>query len=283
METIKNQEFGGERPLYRAHDLRLEDVTIHTGESALKETRDIEAVRCRFEGKYPFWCTDGFKVRDCLFTEGGRAALWYSRNLEMTDTQVEAPKMFREMDGVKLTNVRLPHAAETLWHCKNIELKNVEVDEGDYIFMHCENIKADGLKLNGNYSFQYCKNVEIRNSVLNTKDAFWNTENVTVIDSTLNGEYLAWYSNRLTLINCKIIETQPLCYADNLRLINCEMAPDADLAFEYSEVEADLRGHVTSVKNPRTGHIVADSIGQIILDENIKAPANCLIETRKQK
>ncbi len=33
MEIIKNKEFGGERPLFAAHDLQLENVTIHTGES----------------------------------------------------------------------------------------------------------------------------------------------------------------------------------------------------------------------------------------------------------
>lgn len=281
MQVIKDMEFGGERPLYRSQNLRLENVTIHTGESSLKETRNIEAVNCRFEGKYPFWCTDGFSISNCHFTEGGRAALWYSRNLVMSDTIVEAPKMFREMDGVTLRRVKLLHAAETLWHCKNIELEDVEVNEGDYLFMHCENIKISNLHLNGNYSFQYCKNVEIRNSVLNTKDAFWNSDNVTVIDSVLNGEYLAWYSNRLTLINCKIIETQPLCYADNLKLRGCVMAPDADLAFEYSEVDAEVIGNITSVKNPRTGRIVADSIGEVIVDGNIKSPADCSVTIRK--
>lgn len=282
MRLIKNQEFEGERPLYRESDLRLEGVIIHTGESSLKETRNIEADHCRFEGKYPLWCCNGARVTDCHFAEGARAAIWYTRNFEMTRCTVEAPKMFRDMDGVTLTDVSLLHAAETLWHCKNVKLTNVTVSEGDYIFMHCENVEIDRLTLNGNYSFQYCKNVVIRNSVLNTKDAFWNTENVTVVNSTLNGEYLAWYSNRLTLINCKIVETQPLCYADNLRLEGCELAPDADLAFEYSEVHADIRGRVTSIKNPRSGHIIADEIGEVIIDQNIKAPANCVIETRKK-
>ena len=41
METISNKEFGGERPLFAARDLRLEHVTIHAGESALKCTRNI--------------------------------------------------------------------------------------------------------------------------------------------------------------------------------------------------------------------------------------------------
>ena len=55
MEKIINQEFGGERPLYCRHDLYLENVKIHAGESALKETGNITAVHCQFEGKYPFW------------------------------------------------------------------------------------------------------------------------------------------------------------------------------------------------------------------------------------
>lgn len=109
---IKNATYGGERPLFASHGLRMEHVTIQAGESALKECSDIEAVDCRFEGKYPFWHVDGFVVRNCLFTEGARAALWYSRNLTMSDTLVKAPKMFREMDGIRLENVRLPFAQE---------------------------------------------------------------------------------------------------------------------------------------------------------------------------
>ncbi len=278
MEHISGKEYGGERPLFASHDLYLENVTIHAGESALKECTNIEAVGCRFEGKYPFWHVDGFVVKNCLFTEGARAALWYSRNLEMTDTLVEAPKMFREMDGIRLERVRIPDAQETLWHCRNVELKNVEVAHADYLFMHSENIRIEDYRQQGNYSFQYCKNVEIRNAVIDSKDAFWNTENVTVYDSELEGEYLGWHSKNLRLVNCKISGTQPLCYAYNLILENCTMADDCDLAFEYSSVEASVKSPVRSVKNPRTGSITAESYGEIILDENIKAPADCKIK-----
>lgn len=278
MEHISGKEYGGERPLFASHDLYLENVTIHAGESALKECTNIEAVGCRFEGKYPFWHVDGFVVKNCLFTEGARAALWYSRNLEMIDTLVEAPKMFREMDGIRLDRVRIPDAQETLWHCRNVELKNVEVAHADYLFMHSENIRIEDYRQQGNYSFQYCKNVEIRNAVIDSKDAFWNTENVTVYDSELEGEYLGWHSKNLRLVNCKISGTQPLCYAHNLILENCTMADDCDLAFEYSSVEASVKSPVRSVKNPRTGSITAESYGEIILDENIKAPADCKIK-----
>ena len=65
-----NKEYGGERPLFATHDLQLEDVTIRAGESALKECSNIIAINCRFEGKYPFWHTNGFVVKNCLFTEG---------------------------------------------------------------------------------------------------------------------------------------------------------------------------------------------------------------------
>ena len=279
MELIKNTEFGGERPLFASHDIKLENVTVHAGESALKECSNVEADRCRFEGKYPFWHVDGFVIRNSVFTPGARAALWYSRNLVMEDTLVEAPKMFREMDGVKLVNVSIPDAQETLWHCRNVELENVEVKNADYLFMHCDNIKIKDYRQDGNYSFQYCRNVEIRNAVINSKDAFWNTENVTVYDSEINGEYLGWHSRNLRLVNCRLSGTQPLCYAHGLVVENCVTAEDCDLAFEESELDATVNSVITSVKNPTTGVIRAKGYGEIIIDENIKAPADCRIET----
>lgn len=280
MQIIKDQEFEGERPLYHTSDLILDNVTIHAGESALKETRNIEARNCRFEGKYPFWITDGFKISDSLFTEGARAALWYSNDLVMKNCRIEAPKMFRDMKRLSLENVEIPDAGETLWHCDDIKLNNVKVDNAPYIFMHCSNIRIDNYEQTGNYSFQYCRNIEIHNAKIYSKDAFWNSENITVYDSEIIGEYLAWHSKNVKFVNCLIGETQPLCYIDGLVLENCRFREDADLAFEYSDVEADIRGKVTSVKNPRTGRIVADSYGEIILDENIKQPANCQIITR---
>jgi len=279
MQVIKNQEFGGERPLYCAVDLRIEGVSIHAGESALKETRNIEAEGCTFEGKYPFWECKRASIKHCHFTEGARAALWYSRDFLMEDCIIDAPKMFREMKEIALRNVQMNNALETLWHCKDVNIDGLSVEHGDYILMHSKNIVTRDFKLNGNYSFQYCKNVEIRNSELHTKDAFWETEDVTVYDSIIDGEYLGWYSKNLHLINCHIAGTQPLCYAEGLVLENCTFAPDADLAFEYSSVQATIKGNITSVKNPRSGSIRADSIGQIIIDENIKQPANCKIIT----
>ena len=129
-------------------------------------------------------------------------------------------------------------------------------------------IEIDRLDFKGKYSFQYVRDMRITNSVLDTKDAFWHAKNVTVVDSVIKGEYLAWFSEGLTLIRCKVIGTQPLCYCKDLELIDCEMT-DCDLSFEYSDVEADIKGHIDSVKNPRSGRIIADSIGEIIKEESI--------------
>ena len=93
------------------------------------------------------------------------------------------------------------------------------------------------------------------------------------------GEYLGWHSNNLRLVRCKISGTQPLCYARNLILEDCTFEADCDLAFEESTLDATVNSVITSVKNPSSGIIRAKGYGEIIIDANIKAPADCKIET----
>lgn len=278
MTLIENQEFGGERPLFASHHLRLENVTIHTGESALKCCSDIVADHCRFEGKYPFWHVKSFEINDSLFTSGARAALWYSKACVMRRTRVEAPKMFREMEGITLEDVEIPDAQETFWHCRDIRINRVKAANADYLFMHSDFISIKDWEQHGNYSFQYCRNVVIQNADIHSKDAFWNTEDVTVCDSRLTGEYLGWHSKNLRLVRCHISGTQPLCYCDGLVLEDCTFDGDADLAFEDSDLRATILSPVTSVKNPRSGSIRVPSIKELILDEHILQPASCVIE-----
>ncbi len=104
-----------------------------------------------------------------------------------------------------------------------------------------------------------------------SKDAFWNSKNIEVRDSIITGEYLGWHSENLKLVNCQISSLQGLCYARNLVLENCTLT-DSDLVFEYSCVNADVRGRIDSIKNPGCGKIVCDSIGELILDEKIINP-----------
>jgi hypothetical protein len=120
------------------------------------------------------------------------------------------------MDGIKMRKCWIPGGSETFWDCSNIDVEDCVIERADYVFMHCENIRLNNVKLQGNYGFQYAKNVEIHNSVLNSKDSFWEAENIEIYDSVINGEYLAWYSKNVRLVRCHITETQPLCYCDGL-------------------------------------------------------------------
>ena len=108
----------------------------------------------------------------------------------------------------------------------------------------------------------------MRNSKLLSKDAFWNCENITVYDSTIIGEYLGWNSKNITFINCTIESLQGLCYMENVKLVNCKLM-NTSLAFEYcSNIDAEINSHIDSIKNPISGVIRAQSIGEIILEES---------------
>lgn len=283
MQLIKDTEFGGERPLFETHNLHLDNVIIRAGESAIKECSNIIATNCRFEGNYPFWHVHGFTIDRCFFDVGGRSALWYSDHLKMKDTRIDAPKMFREMNDIEIENVEMNDADEVFWRCKHLKIKNLKLHGGTYPFMFSSDIHIDDLESDSKYVFQYTKNVELHHAKITTKDAFGETENVTIYDSELHGEYLGWHSNNLRLVNCHITGTQPLCYAHNLVLENCTFGPDCDRAFEYSSVQATIIGPIGGIKNPLSGSITAESYGEIILDENIKAPGNCEIKLWKEQ
>lgn len=213
-------------------------------------------------------------------TDTARSGIWYSHDLSIRNSIIQAPKTFRRSGQIELENVQLPNAEETLWNCDTITLKNVQVN-GDYFGMNSKHIKADGLVITGNYAFDGAEDIEITNSKLLTKDAFWNCKRVVIKDSTIIGEYLGWNTENITFINCHIESNQGLCYMKHVTLENCTLI-NTDLAFEYVEnLHADIRSHIVSVKNPISGEIVADSIGQVIFDDPEIDPIATKMATRK--
>ncbi|MCQ2408359.1 MAG: DUF3737 family protein [Oscillospiraceae bacterium] len=258
--------FTGERSLFMAQDKHITGSVFEDGESPLKHSKNIEVEDSQFKWKYPFWYSENISVKNCTFYEMGRAGIWYTRNISVSDCAYIAPKGFRRCDGVSITNVNFPNAAETLWQCRNVKLNNVTA-KGDYLAMNCENMEIDGLNLDGNYSFDGAKNVTIRNSRLMSKDAFWNSEDITAENCYINGEYLGWNSKNLTLIHCTIESLQGLCFCENLTLIGCKLV-NTTLAFEYSTVNAEIIGMVDSIKNPLGGVIKCEGIGELIMEED---------------
>lgn len=280
MKEIKQGFYEGERSLFQGKDLRIVDTIFGEGESPLKESRNIELLGSMFRWKYPLWYAKDITAKDCTWFEMARAGVWYSDRVLIEDTLIEAPKNFRRCQDLTLRRVSIPNAAETLWHCQDVQLDQV-VAKGDYFAMNCENMKIDGLTLYGNYSFDGVKNVEVRNSKLLSKDAFWNSDHVTVYDSFISGEYLGWNAKNLTLINCTVESLQGMCYIDSLVMKNCKLL-NTTLAFEYSTVEADISSKIDSVLNPSGGTIYADYIDELILEKDKIDPSKTKIVLRQK-
>ncbi|MBQ7991090.1 MAG: DUF3737 family protein [Oscillospiraceae bacterium] len=265
MEKIERQRLTGERALFKSSGLEIRDTIFDDGESPLKESRDIALYGCMFKWKYPLWYCENITVDNCTVFDMGRAGIWYTNNISVKDTLIEAPKNFRRCVGLSIENTDMVNAAETLWHCEDVRLKDVTA-KGDYFAMNCTDFEADGLRLAGNYPFDGCSDIVVKNSTLLSKDAFWNCERVRVENSFISGEYLGWNSRDMTFVNCTIESLQGLCYIEGLKLVNCKLI-NTTLAFEYSTVDAEVTGKIDSVKNPISGRIVCGGIDELIMDD----------------
>lgn len=267
MKIIENETFDMERALYGSQDITVKHCVFDgpaDGESALKESRNIQAIDCFFNLRYPFWHDDGLKISGSEMTELCRAALWYSNGIEITDSRLHGIKALRECSRVEMQGCDII-SPEFGWSVQEIKMKDCTV-QGEYFMMRSESLDFDNVTLKGKYSFQYIQDSVFDNCNFDTKDAFWHAKNVTIRNSTVKGEYLAWYCENVTFENCRIIGTQPLCYCKNLKLIKCEMI-DTDLSFEKSEVKATITTPVKSIKNPLSGRIYVPSVGEIIHDD----------------
>lgn len=267
MKIIEKQTFDEERALYGSKGIVINECSFDgpaDGESAVKESSDVQVNKCFFNLRYPFWHVHGLDIRGSEMTELCRAALWYSDHIEIADTKMHGIKALRECSDVIIRNCDII-SPEFGWSVSNIKMEDTTA-ASEYFMMRSDNITFKHVTFKGKYSFQYIKNAVFDDCTFDTKDAFWHGENVIVRNSVVKGEYLAWYADGLTFENCRIIGTQPLCYCKNLRLINCEMEA-ADLCFEKSQVEAQITTPVISIKNPLSGKIIVPSVGEIIMDD----------------
>lgn len=271
MTYIKEKQFDEERALYGSKDITVDNCKFDgpaDGESAFKESSNVEVRDSFFNLRYPFWHDNVLKIDGCEMTENCRAALWYTNDAGISNSKLHGIKALRECSDVKIQNCDIV-SPEFGWSVKNIDMKDTDV-VSEYFMMRSDRLNFDNVTLKGKYSFQYITDSVFDNCNFDTKDAFWHANNVVIKNSVIKGEYLAWYCENVTFENCTLIGTQPLCYCKNLKLINCKMI-DTDLAFEKSEVEATITSSVISIKNPMKGKIVVQDVSEIIMDdENAK-------------
>ena len=271
MKKLNQGLFVGERALYHSVDLEIIDSTFADGESPLKESKNIKLDNCIFKWKYPLWYCNDIEVKNTTWLDTARSGVWYTNNIRIKDSFIEAPKQFRRCNNVTIENVMIPNAEETLWTCNNVVLNNVSA-KGNYFLMNSKNIKVSNFTLSGNYAFDGASNIEIHNARMNSKDSFWNCENVVVYDSTIIGEYLGWNSKNVTFINCIIDSNQGMCYMDNIKMVNCKLL-NTDLSFEFcKDVDASINSKIDSIKNPYNGTIKAKEIDEVIMDKDLVDP-----------
>ena len=267
MKVYYNGIFDSERALYGSHGIEVRECRFDgpaDGESALKESSDVVVSDSFFNLRYPFWHDENLTITGSKMTESCRAALWYSKDIHISDTKLFGIKALRECDQVTIEGSDII-SQEFGWSVRGIEMRDSSA-VSEYFLMRSRDIVFNRVRLQGKYSFQYVENATISNCNFDTKDAFWHAKNVEVKDSVIKGEYLAWYSENVTFINCTIIGTQPFCYCKGLKLVNCRME-GCDLAFEKSEVEAEIVSEMESIKNPKGGNIVVYDVHELIMDD----------------
>ena len=267
MQKIEDRTFDEERALYGSSQVEAVRCRFDgpaDGESAFKESSNIIARDCYFNLRYPFWHDTNLLIENCEMTSLCRAALWYSHYIDIRDTKMHGIKALRECSDVKISGCDIV-SPEFGWSVSRVKMTDTSC-ESEYFMMRSDNLKFDRMKLKGKYSFQYISDSVFTNCEFDTKDAFWHARNVLVKDCIVKGEYLAWYCENVTFENCTIIGTQPLCYCKGLKLIGCRME-GCDLSFEKSDVEADIKSSVDSIKNPANGVIRVQSVGEIIRDD----------------
>ena len=268
---VEQQHLTGERALFQADGIHIAHSVFADGESPLKHSHAVTVDQTAFEWKYPLWYADDVTVGNSVLLDTARSGIWYTHDVAITDSLIAAPKQFRRSSGIRLTNVQLPNAQETLWQCSDVTLDRVSAN-GDYFGMNTTGVRATDLRIHGNYAFDGGTDIVVEGGVLASRDAFWNCHDVVVRDCLIIGEYLGWNSRNLTFENCTIESLQGLCYIDGLTMRGCRLV-NTTLAFEYSTLDATIDGRVDSVINPAGGVIRCQGIGELIQDDPAIDPA----------
>lgn len=150
MTTYQDQYFEGERALFAEHDATLTNTTFGQGESPLKESRNITMKDSVFTWKYPLWYSQHVTVDHTIFETMARSGIWYTKDITITNSALQAPKLFRRCQQVRLAHVHFSDAQETLWMSDTVRLTDVQA-AGDYFGMNSSNLYLDHVDLIGNY------------------------------------------------------------------------------------------------------------------------------------
>ena len=146
---------------------------------------------------------------------------------------------------------------------------------GERPLFHGEHLEiGDTIFGEGESLLKESSDITLKNSMFQWKYPLWYSKNVVAQDCTWAEMARAgvWYTDRFLILNwqaiilnCTIESLQGMCYIDNLVMKNCKLL-NTTLAFEYSTIDVEITDGITSVLNPASGMIRAQSIDTLILD-----------------
>ena len=267
--VIQNIQTGQERAFYGSKNVHFKNITIdgiEQGESAFKECRNITVEETNIVLKYCVWHCHNITLYKTVIDVNSRASIWYCENIEIINCKLNGVKACRNCSNLTLKDCII-NSDDFGWKAEGVKIINCKIS-GVTPLLDSSNVTVDGAEFTAKYIFQYSDNIKMTNTTIDTKDCFWHAKNVYCKNVKFVGEYLAWYSENCVFENCEINSIQPLCYCKKLKLINCTM-PNCNLAFEYSDVDADIKGHIDSIRNVLSGKIVVDSLGEYVQDEHV--------------
>ena len=267
--VIQNIQTGQERAFYGSKNVHFKNITIdgiEQGESAFKECHNITVGETNIVLKYCVWHCHNITLYKTVIDVNSRASIWYCENIEIINCKLNGVKACRNCSNLTLKDCII-NSDDFGWKAEGVKIINCKIS-GVTPLLDSSNVTVDGAEFTAKYIFQYSDNIKMTNTTIDTKDCFWHAKNVYCKNVKFVGEYLAWYSENCVFENCEINSIQPLCYCKKLKLINCTM-PNCNLAFEYSDVDADIKGHVDSIRNVLSGKIVVDSLGEYVQDEHV--------------
>ena len=262
--VVQNIQTGQERAFYGSKNVHFKNITIEDSNIILK---------------YCVWHCHNITLIRTILDANSRASIWYCSNIEIINCKLNNVKVCRNCTNLTLKDCVI-NSDDFGWKCEGVKVINCKIS-GVTPFLDSSNVTLDNVEFNAKYIFQYSENIKMLNTTIDTKDCFWHAKNVYCKNCKLVGEYLAWYSENCVFENCHIDSIQPLCYCKKLKLINCTMS-NCNLSFEYSDVDAEIIGHVDSIRNVLSGKIVVDSLGEYVRDEHV-LECNGVVEIRQKE
>ena len=88
MEHLNQQLFTGERALFKARELQIDNSVFVDGESPLKESCDIVLANTIFRWKYPLWYAKNIQANDITLVDTARSGIWYTNGITITDSMI---------------------------------------------------------------------------------------------------------------------------------------------------------------------------------------------------